>query len=319
VAQLTRRLESDLQLTSPAAAAAAAAGGFAPSSQLRASLGSLGAAPLSAASGGRGSAATAAAASVSKQTLASRLGSQSMPPAPHASQQPAASSGFSGLPSGGTFATPASSLLQRSASLETPHPQQAVPHSAASTAAGPAGLALRRDSFASLDGTPDRQAVLGQALRQLQAATEKGANRLQRLEGIVRAIGQGGSVDASSVSEASRAVAALRQSLQEMQQGQAALELQLKYSSGGSQLAALAPQVEEQQRALARWEARLGRQLEAIVGLQKGALSARSSSSLGGKSAMQALSSGSLGENTPGGPMQTPAGGGLPFRPAAGM
>lgn len=107
---------------------------------------------------------------------------------------------------------------------------------------------------------------------------------------------------------------------------QAALELQLKYSSGGSQLAALAPQFEEQQRALSRWEARLGRQLEAIVGLQKGALSARSSGSLGsavsaarGKGGMQALSSGSLGENTPGGPMQTPAGGGLPFRPAGGL
>lgn len=204
----------------------------------------------------------------------------------------------------------------------------------------------------------------------------------------MRAIGQGGSVDTASVSEASRAVAGLRQSLQEMQQGQvrwaglrlpdsaikgmlrpcvllrlepttslpaalmcrllpfslrlpccspptlptslaplqAALELQLKYSSGGSQLAALAPQVEEQQRALSRWEARLGRQLEAIVGLQKGALSARSSGSLGsavsaarGKGGMQALSSGSLGENTPGGPMQTPAGGGLPFRPAGGL
>ena len=101
------------------------------------------------------------------------------------------------------------------------------------------------------------------------------------------------------------------------------LELQLKYSSGGSQLAALAPQVEEQQRALARWEARLGRQLEAIVGLQKGALSARSSGSLSsavsagrGKSMAAALSSSSLGENTP---MQTPAGGGLPFRPAGGL
>ena len=44
--------------------------------------------------------------------------------------------------------------------------------------------------------------------------------RLQRLEGIVRAIAQGQGVDAASVSEASRAVAALRQSLQDMQQGQ---------------------------------------------------------------------------------------------------
>ena len=111
---------------------------------------------------------------------------------------------------------------------------------------------------------------------------------------------------------------------------QAALELQLKYSSSTTQLAALAPQLEEQQRALGRWEARLGRQLEAIVGLQKGALSARSSGSLGsavsgarggaaapdGKGAAPALSGGSLGENTP---MQTPAGGGLPFRPAGGL
>ncbi len=64
------------------------------------------------------------------------------------------------------------------------------------------------------------------------------------------------------------------------------------------------------------------------MGLQKGALSARSSGSLSsavsaarGKGAlpMQALSSGSLGENTPGGPMQTPAGGGLSFRPAGGL
>lgn len=169
VAQLTRRLESDLQLTSPA--------GFVPSSQLRASLDSLSPAPNSADSADRSNAAAAAAASMSKQAQPSRLGSQSLPPAPHSSQQPAASSGFSGLPSGGTYATPASSLLQRSASLETPHLQQAVPYSATSTAAGPAGLALRRDSFASLDGTPDRQAALGQALRQLQAATEKGANR----------------------------------------------------------------------------------------------------------------------------------------------
>lgn len=44
--------------------------------------------------------------------------------------------------------------------------------------------------------------------------------RLQRLEGIVRAIGQSHGVDAASVGEASRAVAQLRQGLQEMQQGQ---------------------------------------------------------------------------------------------------
>jgi len=46
--------------------------------------------------------------------------------------------------------------------------------------------------------------------------------RLQRLEGIVRAIAQGG-VDAESASEAARAVAQLRQQLREMQQGQVRL------------------------------------------------------------------------------------------------
>lgn len=78
---------------------------------------------------------------------------------------------------------------------------------------------------------------------------------------------------------------------------QAALELQLKYSASGQQLAALQPQLEEAQRGLTRWEARLGRQLEAIVGLQKGALSARSSASKGTSGATP------LGENTP---VQTP-------------
>lgn len=99
---------------------------------------------------------------------------------------------------------------------------------------------------------------------------------------------------------------------------QAALELQLKYSSSASQLAQLQPAVEEQQRLLSRWEARLGRQLEAIVGMQKTALSARSSG--GGKTAGgSANSSGTLraalGENSP---LQTPSVG-LPFRPAGGL
>ena len=119
----------------------------------------------------------------------------------------------------------------------------------------------------------------------------------------MRAIGQGG-VDAESAGQAARAVATLRQQLGELQQGQAALELQLKYSSSGSQLAALQPSLEEQQRALARWEGRLGRQLEAIVGMQKSALSARSAGK-GGAGPAPALS-----ENSP---LQTPqhSGGGL--------
>ena len=61
---------------------------------------------------------------------------------------------------------------------------------------------------------------------------------------------------------------------------QATVGLQLKYTSSTSQVAQLQPQLEEQQRALARWEAALGRQLEAIVGMQKGAL-ARSSAGSG--------------------------------------
>ena len=73
-------------------------------------------------------------------------------------------------------------------------------------------------------------------------------------------------MDAESVSEASRCVAQLRQQLAEMQQGQAALELQLKYTTSASQLAQLQPQLEEQQRSLGQWEGRLGRQLEQIVG-----------------------------------------------------
>ena len=81
---------------------------------------------------------------------------------------------------------------------------------------------------------------------------------------------------------------------------QAALELQLKYSASEPQLAALQPQVVEAQRGLARWEGRLGRQLEAIVGLQKGALSARSASKGAGGSAAAGTP---LGENTP---VQTP-------------
>lgn len=57
--------------------------------------------------------------------------------------------------------------------------------------------------------------------------------RLQRLEGIVRAIGQGQGVDAGSVAEASRAVAALRQQLQEIQQGQVGYD-RVGASVGGS-------------------------------------------------------------------------------------
>ncbi len=55
-----------------------------------------------------------------------------------------------------------------------------------------------------------------------------GARRLQRLEGILRAISQGGPLDTGSVSEAGRDVAQLRAQLSEMQQAQGALELQVR-------------------------------------------------------------------------------------------
>lgn len=136
----------------------------------------------------------------------------------------------------------------------------------------------------------------------------------------MRAIGQGG-VDAESASQASRAVSQLQQELQQLQQGQAAVELQLKYSSTATQLGQVQPQLEEQQRLLARWEGRLGRQLETIVGLQKSALSARSSKTAAGigggvvpPSASAARAS--FGENSP---MQTPSSAALAFRPAGGM
>ena len=81
-----------------------------------------------------------------------------------------------------------------------------------------------------------------------------------------------GPLGAESVAEAQRGVASLRASLAELQTGQGALELQLKYSPSPDQLAALRGQLGEAQRALSRWEARLGRELEAIVGLQRSAL-----------------------------------------------
>lgn len=172
VAALTRRLESDLQLTSPAgtapptaAAAAASAGSTPAGSQLRGSFQGFGSRlGAGAASTQRGPAATPA--SVSQQPPPSWHSSQS--------QQPGASSSGTAAPSGGTFATPASSLLRRSLSAE--QQQQAAPLSAVSTAAGGVG-GPRRDSFASLDGTPDRQASMAAVLRTLQAATEKGASR----------------------------------------------------------------------------------------------------------------------------------------------
>lgn len=51
--------------------------------------------------------------------------------------------------------------------------------------------------------------------------------RLQRLEGILRAISQGAPLDAISASEAGREVAQLRAQLADMQRAQAALELQV--------------------------------------------------------------------------------------------
>ena len=135
--------------------------------------------------------------------------------------------------------------------------------------------------------------------------------RLQRLEGILRAIAQGG-VDADSVSEASCCVAQLRQQLSDMQQGQAAVELQLKYTTSASQLAQLQPQLEEQQRLLGRWEGRLGRQLETIVGMQKSALSARSSGSKAGAAPGGGSSDGAS-------PQHTPQSSHLGFRPMGGL
>ena len=84
--------------------------------------------------------------------------------------------------------------------------------------------------------------------------------------------------------------------------------LQLKYTSSAAQVAQLQPQLEEQQRALARWEAALGRQLEAIVGMQKGAF-ARSSASGGGS--MLGRSSG--GSSSISG-LHTPQSSGVTFR-----
>lgn len=180
MAALTRRLESDLQLSSAASPTAAAPTPAA--SQLRGSFDGFGSLLHSAGSTLRTGGGAGAAASMSKQqqpAQPSRLSGQrqqAQQPGYLASSQQQAVGSSSGLGqhSSGTFATPASSLLQRSGSMDS---QQALPpHSAASTAAG--GMAsLRRDSFASVDGTPDRQASLGAALRQLQTATEKGASR----------------------------------------------------------------------------------------------------------------------------------------------
>jgi hypothetical protein len=199
VAQLTQRLEADLRLASSPAAIAAAAG-----ASTRQSAGST-------------SLTVQQAAGTAKDSLPaqpSRRGLQALPSQEQPQQQQPAASGGASLASGGTYATPASSLLRHSVSMETP---QALPGSTASTAA--AGLAVRRDSSASMEGTPELQACLTAALKKLQTGADKGSGRLARLEGIVRAIAQGGA-DAAAVEEASRAVAQLRQQLQEQQQGQ---------------------------------------------------------------------------------------------------
>ncbi len=205
VAALTRRLEADLQLNASSASpkpfvgpAASASAGTAVRSQLGGSLegmrGSYEGAVLNPASTSR---LGLPAGSTSKQALPSRLANQQQQAAasalPHASQQQQqqrpeqseqqapSSSSLAASFTGGTFATPASSLL-RSGSLDTMPPasqqQQQATGSAVSTAAGGgAAGALRRDSFASLDGTPDRQASLAAALKQVQASTDKGAHR----------------------------------------------------------------------------------------------------------------------------------------------
>lgn len=195
VAALTRRLEADLQLS--AASPNAFAGPTASTSTGTAARGQL----AGSFEGMRGSyegvtlqhtsvpRSSFPAGSSSKQTLPSRLASQQQQaaaPAQPASQQQSrqapSGSTLSAAHTSGTFATPASSLL-RTGSLDTvPQPnqqqQQEAPNSEASTAAGGGAVAaMRRDSFASLDGTPDRQASLAAALMQLQASTDKGAHR----------------------------------------------------------------------------------------------------------------------------------------------
>ena len=166
VGQLTRRLEADLKLSATPSAGAASAGS---GNQLRGSFDTGFGSALNSASSMRTVTQVGGAAAAATP---SRLSGQQQ-------QQPARSSQQAAASSSGTFATPASSLLQRSV---TPEPQsqqqyqqQQAPASTTSTAAG--GVAQRRDSFASLDGTPDRQASLAQALKQLQGATDKGANR----------------------------------------------------------------------------------------------------------------------------------------------
>ena len=100
--------------------------------------------------------------------------------------RPALSASLSPL-SGGTYATPASSLLQRSGSFEAA--LQEAPASTSSTAAGGAGpprhvsgpsLSLTAaPGAASLDDAApgDRQSSLANALQQLKSATDKGSSR----------------------------------------------------------------------------------------------------------------------------------------------
>ena len=175
VAQLTRRLELDLAATPSAAA----------TSQLRGSFSGFGSGLQSASSVRTAAAPAPPAASVSKPPPSFYQKPQQAQQQPQQQQQQqqqqAAAASSGGLPSSGTFATPASSLLQRSSSfdMQPPHgqqQQQQAPNSVASTAAGGVS-AFRRDSFASMDGTPERQAGMGGALKQLQAATDKGAHR----------------------------------------------------------------------------------------------------------------------------------------------
>ena len=165
VGQLTRRLEADLKLSATPSAGATAGGS---SSQLRGSFDTGFGSALNSASSMR--TVTQGGAAAAASAAPSRLSGQQQQ-----KQQPARSSQQAAASSSGTFATPANSLLQRSVTPEPQYQQQQAPASTTSTAAG--GVAQRRDSFASLDGTPDRQASLGQALKQLQGATYKGATR----------------------------------------------------------------------------------------------------------------------------------------------
>ncbi|DBB14361.1 TPA: hypothetical protein ACH3X3_004662, partial [Trebouxia sp. C0006] len=107
-----------------------------------------------------------------------------------------------------------------------------------------------------------------QLFARLKATTQKGANRMQRIEGILKVIAQD-SHSPGRVQTAEDSVAKLRAQLIELQQSEAALEGQMNQASNDTAMAELRLRLEAHQRMLARWEAKVARQLEKIVGLQK--------------------------------------------------